>query len=100
MNKSGVVDGQSVAQLFQGAWFRLTVGGQTYSVRAQADVVGNIITVRFRMSGELQAILAANTAANNAGKAPAVGLKLDAVSHDGNYTLDVLALTRLFNTAK
>lgn len=100
VNKSGVVDGQSVAQLFQGAWFRLTVGGQTYSVRAQADVVGNIITVRFRMSGELQAILAASTAATNAGKAPAVGLKLHTVSHDGNYTLDVLALTRLFNTAK
>jgi hypothetical protein len=34
LDRCGIVDGQSVAQLFDGAWFRLTVGGQTYSVRA------------------------------------------------------------------
>ncbi len=98
LNQSGVVDGQTVAQLFNGASFRLTVGGRTYSVRAEASVSGGGIAVSFRMSDELKAILAANTTATNAGNAPAVGLKLEAMSNDGNYTLGVLAFTRLFNT--
>lgn len=100
LTQSGIVDGQSVAQLFDGAWFRLTVGGRTYSVQARATVAGGSIHVSFRMSDELKSILAANTTATSASNAPAVGLKLEATSNDGNYTLDVLALTRLFNTAK
>ncbi len=100
LTQSGIVDGQTVAQLFTGASFRLTVGGRTYSIRAQASVSGGGIAVSFRMSDELKAILAANTTATNASNAPAVGLKLEATSNDGNYTLDVLAFTRLFNTTK
>ena len=52
------------------------------------------------MSDELKAVLAANTTATNAGKAPAVGLTPEAASNGGNYTLDGLTFTRLFNTAK
>ncbi len=100
LNQSGIVDGQSVAQLFDGASFRLTVGGKTYSIQSQATVHGGTIMVSFRMSEELKAILAANTTATNANMAPIIGLKIEATSNDGNYTLDVLALTRLFNTKK
>jgi hypothetical protein len=63
LNESCVVDGQSVAQLFNGAWFRLTVGGQTYSFQAQAKVVGDIVTVSFCLSDDLKAVLAASTTA-------------------------------------
>jgi YDG domain len=100
LDKSGIVDGQTVAQLFNGAWFRLTVGGQSYSIRAQAVVVGGTITVNFRMSAELKAILAANTKATNASNAPTVALTLEAMSKDGNYTLGATAWTKLFNTMK
>lgn len=100
LNASGIVDGQSVAQLFDGAWFRLTVGGQTYSVQAQASVNGGGIHVKFSMSNELKAILAANTTATNASNAPTVAFTLEAASRDGNYTLQATAWTRLFNTTK
>ena len=100
LDQSGIVDGQTVAQLFNGAWFRITVGGQTYSVRAQAVVVGGTITVSFRMSAELKAILAANTTATNASNAPTVAFTLEAMSKDGNYTLGATAWTKLFNTMK
>ncbi|HEY0009321.1 MAG TPA: choice-of-anchor Q domain-containing protein [Tepidisphaeraceae bacterium] len=100
LNKSGIVDGQSIAQLFDGALFGLTVGGRTYSVRAEATVNGSGIKVSFRMTDELKRILAANTTANNASKAPTVALNLTAMSKDGNYSLGVTALTKLFNTSK
>jgi len=100
LDESGIVDGQSVAQLFDGALFRLMVGGQTYSIRARAVVVGDTINVSFRMSDELRAILAANTQATNASNAPTVALTLEAMSNDGNYTLGATAWTKLFNTMK
>lgn len=99
-NRSGIVDGQSIDRLFDGAMFSLTVGGKTYSVRAQATVVAGIIAIGFRMTAELKAILAANTTATNASKAPTVAFNLMATSKDGNYTLNVTATTKLFNTSK
>ena len=98
--QSGIADGQSVAQLFDGASFALTVGGRTYSVRAQATTKGGVVTVSFRMTDELKAILAANTTATNGGNAQTVALNLSAMSKDGNYTLSVMALTKLFNMSK
>ena len=100
VTQSGIVDGQSLAQLFDGASFALTVGGRTYSVRPQASVKGGFVMVSFRMTDELKAILAANTTATNGGNAQTVALNLSAVSKDGNYTLSVTALTKLFNTSK
>ena len=98
---------QTVASLFNGAYFQLKVGAQTYSVQAQATVNNGIINVSFRMSTELKTILAAyttatnaSTTATNASNAPTVGLELLATSNDGNYTLDATAYTRLFNSTK
>jgi len=100
LNKSGVVDSQTVEQLFNNMPFRRTVGGQSYSIRAQATDANGSITFKFSMTNELKAILARNTTANNRSKTPVVGLNLKAMSNDGNYELNAIAYTRLFNTAK
>ncbi len=100
LNQSGIVDGQTVAQLFNGASFRLSVGGQTYSIRVQAAGANGNITLKFSMTSELKSILARNTTATNGTKAPLVGLNLQAISNDGNYELSTRAYTRLFNTGK
>lgn len=100
LNKSGIVDGQSIAQLFNGASFQLTVGGKTFSIQSRAVVNGGNIHVSFQMGVELKALLARNTTATNGSKAPLVGLSLKAMSNDGNYELSAVAYTRLFNTGK
>ena len=38
VNESGIVDAQTVASLFNGVWFTLSVNGNTYSVKSQAVV--------------------------------------------------------------
>ena len=100
VNESGIVDGQSVADLFNGASFQLSVNGQTYGVQADAVVIDGIVYVSFRMSADLKAMLAQDTTATSAKTAPVVGLQLASTSIDGNYTLDATALTRLFNSTK
>ncbi len=100
IRESGIVDAQSVASLFNGALFSLTVGGRRYSVQAEATVLNGIINVNFRMSAELKSILAASTTATNASSAPTVGLTLDATSIGGNYTIAAIVNTRLFNSTK
>lgn len=96
--KSGIVRGQTVADLFSDALFQLTVGGKTYSVRAQAAVKHDFVAVTFRMSDELKSILAANTTATQANKAQPVALTLTALSKDANYSLEATAWTKLFNS--
>jgi hypothetical protein len=99
-NENGIVDGKTVAQLFNGAYFRLKVGANTYSVQAVASVANGIIQFDFRMTTELKSLLASLTTATNASNAPSIGLELLALSNDGNYTLDATAWTRLFNSTK
>ena len=52
------------------------------------------------MDAELKAILAAQTTASSANNAPLVALELMATSNDGNYAVDTMAFTRLFNSKK
>jgi hypothetical protein len=98
VNEAGIVTARTVAQLYNGLLFTLSVGGSVYSVRASATVVHGRVQVSFAMTAELKAFLAAHTTATRASNAPTVGLTLSAISSDGNYTLETTALTRLYNS--
>jgi ribosomal protein L21E len=100
VNEAGIVDGKSLADLFNGAAFSLRVNGRTFTVTAQAAFAEGGITVSFRMSDALKAFLASNTTATNASKAPTVAMELSATANGGNYQLNATAYTRLFNTTK
>ena len=95
-NRNNIVDGQSVAQLFDGASVTLTVGGRTYSVRPRATVIAGVVVANFTITDELRSILAAT----NGGKAQIVALNFTALSKDGNHALSVTASTLLLNTSK
>jgi hypothetical protein len=98
VNAAGIVNARTVAQLYNGLPFTLSVGGSVYSVPATATVVNGRVHVRFAMTAQLKSFLAAHTTARNESNAPTVGLTLSAISSDGNYTLEATALTRLFNS--
>lgn len=101
VNKRGIVDGKSVASLFDGALFSLTVNGHTYGVQAAAKVEEEgEIQLTFRMTPELKAFLAGFTTATTAKKAPTVGLELKATSADGNYAIDTTVFTKVFSSAE
>ncbi len=97
---SDIIGLQTIADLFNGALFKLKIGSQTYILQARAAVIDGIINVSFRMSSELKSILAATTTATSAKNAPQIALELSALSNDGNYSLDATVLTRVFNSAK
>ena len=88
--------------LFDGAEFTLKVGGESYSVIAEATVVGNVIYIGFRMSAELQDLLLTlvTPAETNAGKASLETITVCAQSTDSNYSLSADALTRIFRAGK
>ena len=61
---------QTIADLFNGALFKLKIGSQTYILQARAAVIDGIINVSFRMSSEWKSILAATTTATSATDRP------------------------------
>ena len=100
VRESSIVDGATVASLFNGALFQLRVASSTYSVLTQGTVVDGIIHVSIRMSDELKTILSSKTTATSAANAPEIALELLATANGGNYLLKPVFKTRLFYSTK
>ncbi len=103
-NLGGIVDAQTVAQLFNGATFSLTIGAKAYSVTAIAAVSADgTINIGWRMTKELQddliAVLGTSSDVKQTLALP-LDLKVSADSNDGNYQLDADAITKLFMQGK
>jgi hypothetical protein len=103
----GVVDGQTVAQLFDGAAFTLQMangsgGYESVTVTASATVIDGVVYVNLRMNQEVYTFLKQGYDAGeiNASKAGWESITLSAASNDQNYTLATDALTRIFQSGK
>ena len=99
----GIIDGQSVADLFNGATFTLKLangsgGYESGTMTATATVVDGIVYVKIRMSQTLYTFLKQGLDAGetSAARANWETINLSATSNDSNYTLSADALTRIF----
>lgn len=95
-NLSGIVDGQTVAELFDGVRFSLMVGSTLYSGTATASVVNGTIQVSWRMDQELYTDLYALLSGATPSSKTTIDLKVFATSSDGNYSLSEDVLTKIF----
>jgi hypothetical protein len=93
---SGIVDGQTVADLFNGAHFNLMIGSAVYSGTSTASVVDGTIYVSWRMSQELYTDLYALLNPATPSTKTNADLSVFATSLDGNYCLSADVLTSIF----
>jgi hypothetical protein len=93
---NGIVDGQTVAELFDGAEFSLLVGSKLYSGTSTASVVDGTIYVSWQLSPELYSDLFALLNGGTPSSKTKIVLKVFAASLDGNYTLSEDVLTAIF----
>jgi hypothetical protein len=105
----GIVDGQSVAQLFNGATFTLSMangsgGWESITVTATATVVDNVVYVNINLKGNTsfynflaQGLDAGETSASRANWET---IRLSGFSNDGNYSLTEDFMTRIFKSTK
>jgi hypothetical protein len=102
IDQSSIVDGQSVADLMNGAAFKLTINGVDYAASATATVQNGIIYVSWKMDAALKDALddwvtSANTSASKAANAQ---LAVSATSNDNNYSFSDDFWTKLFMSLK
>jgi archaellum component FlaF (FlaF/FlaG flagellin family) len=93
---NGIVDGQTVAELFDGVQFSIMIGSTRYSGTSTASVVGGTISVSWRMNAELYTDLYSLLNGGTPSSKTTIDLKLYATSLDGNYTLSEDVLTSIF----
>jgi hypothetical protein len=93
---NGIVDGQTVADLLDGAQFSLMIGTAVYSGTSTASVDNGTIHVSWRMSQELYTDLYALLNAATPSTKTNADLTIFATSLDGNYCLSADVLTSIF----
>jgi CSLREA domain-containing protein len=108
---AGIVDGQTVAQLFNGAVFTLRMRTsatastyETIQITSTATVVDGSVSVTLNLKNNATAynFLAQGVSAGetNAGNADWEAITLSAASNGGNYSLSEDVLTRIFKAGK
>jgi hypothetical protein len=102
VNANGIVDGQTVAQLFNNATFTLSMAGKSATYSAQATVVGNVVYVNVNLKDNqkfydflAQGLDSGETSASTANWE---SISLTASSIGGNYTISEEVFTRIFKT--
>jgi hypothetical protein len=93
---NGIVDGQTVTDLFDGAQFSLTIGTAVYSGTSTASVDNGTIHVSWRMSQELYTDLYTLLNPATPSTKTNADLSVFATSLDGNYCLSADVLTSIF----
>jgi hypothetical protein len=104
----GIVDGKTVAQLFNGATFTLkmkngTGGYESIQATAAATVIGDVVYVTLNMKNAADAGFLAqgfDGGETSAAKASAEYITISGFSVDNNYSLSEEAMTRIFKTGK
>jgi len=104
-NVSGIVAGDgTVYDLFNGATFRLRIGGESgtlYSVSSTAIVLANgSIQISWRMTQELYSDLHAMLGSATPSNKTPVDFFISGTSSDGNYLLTGDAISRIFQQGK
>jgi hypothetical protein len=92
----GIVDGQTVAQLFGGVQFSLKIGSTLFSGTSTARVVEGSIFVSWQVNHALRADLETLLNGTRPGAKTTVDLTVYATSRDGKYTLSEVVETRIF----
>jgi hypothetical protein len=104
VNATGIVDGQTVAQLFNNATFTLSMAGESATYEGTATVIDNVVYVNINLknNGDFYNFLCQglDTGETSASKANWESITLSASSIDGNYTIGEEVSTRIFKSSK
>jgi hypothetical protein len=104
LDESGMVDGQSTFDLFNGAEFTLSMDGGADRFYATSTVVGNVVYVNINLKSNqtfynflAQGLDSGETSAS---RASWESITLSAESNGGNYKISDDVLTRIFKSTK
>jgi hypothetical protein len=107
IDQSGIVDGQTIASLFNGATFTLKMknssgGWESATLTAVATVIDNVVYVNLQMNQQVYDFLkqGLDSGESNAAKASLETIQLSATSNDSNYAICADVLTRIFLSGK
>jgi hypothetical protein len=104
LDRSGIVDGKSTADLFNNATFTLSMGGDAGTFSATATVVGNVVYVNINLKDNTRFYdflsQGLDSGETSASRANWESIKLSATSNDDNYSISDDVLTRIFKSTK